>query len=80
MEEIIRLQLLLQSVLHKIEDIDDRAIFKQQLRQTSNRYYNQIEKFVEGITKEMNIEESNYHIEIVNKIDRIVNEVKIELK
>jgi hypothetical protein len=80
MEDIIKLQVLLQSVLHKIEDIDDRAIFKQQLKQTSNRYYNQIEKFVEGITKEMNLEESNYHIEIVNKIDRIVNDIKIEVK
>lgn len=77
MEEVIRLHFLLQSVLHKIEDLDGSLMFKRELKQRSNAYYKHIEKIVEGVTVNMNTTESESHIKIVNEIDNIVNGIQV---
>jgi len=77
MKEVIQLQFLLQSVLHKIEDLDDKIIFKRELKQRSNAYYKHIEKIVEGVTSNMDEHESESHVEVVKNIDELINNINI---
>jgi len=77
-EQIIQLQLLLQSVIHKIEDLDGNVLFKQKLKQLTNNYYTFITRLVEGVTDNMDLEEGEVYVEMVNELDKLVNSFKLD--
>lgn len=78
MEDILRLNFLLQSVIHKIEDLDNSVYYKHELKRLSNRYYKYIESIIEKTTFSMNTEEHIEYSKVVNEIDLLINNVEIE--
>ena len=79
-KEVLALYLLCQSVVHKVDDLSDKVIFKQEFKKRSNNYCSFIEKHLNTLTKGMDFTESDYYNSIVKEIDGIVNGIEINIK
>ena len=77
-KDVLALYLLCQSVVHKVDDLSDKAVFKQEFKKRSNSYCSFVEKHLNTLTKDMDFSESDYYISIVKEIDKLVNEIKVE--
>jgi hypothetical protein len=77
-KDVLALYLLCQSVVHKVDELSDKAVFKQEFKKRSNLYCNFVEKHLNTLTKDMDFSESDYYISIVKEIDKLVNGIKVE--
>lgn len=69
--EVVRLLAKLQSALHSLDDIDDRATFKQEMKQRTNQYKKYIDNWVTTTTGTMNLSEGDMFIKTVANIDKL---------
>lgn len=67
----------LQSVLHTIDDLSNGVLYKREMKNRTNNYYSFIEKFVEGVTKELPSEHADRYNDIVKELDKIAQQIKI---
>jgi hypothetical protein len=77
-KKILGLFLTMQSLIHQIDDISDSVLFKREFKRETNRYYKYIETKVNQLTREMDLDESQYYIDIVAKIDKIIKDIEVE--
>lgn len=77
-DEVMSLVCLLQSVIHKIDDLDYKTAFKHEMKQRTNAYLKHIEKFVDNVVDVMNTDEADQYVQIVKHIDEIANKITIK--
>lgn len=79
-EKVLGIFLTTQSLLHQIDDISDSIIFKREFKRETNRFYKYIESKVNQLTKQMDLKEAQYYIDIVAKIDKVISEIELKIK
>lgn len=77
-KNVLQLFLLSQSMIHQIDNISDKVLFKQEFKRRTNRYQAYLEKYINTLTNSMDINESQYYVELVAKIDSVVESVELE--
>lgn len=77
LDNTLSITCLLQVVLHKIDELSDATLYKRELKQRTNNYYNYIEKFVENVTSALPKESNQNYVDIVKEIENIANQIKI---
>ncbi len=77
-KDVLALYLLCQSLVHKVDDLSGKVIFKQEFKKRSNNYCSFVEKHLNTLTKDMDFSESDYYISIVREIDKLVNGIEVE--
>lgn len=78
-KDVLQLSLLSQSMIHKIDNISDSVIFKQEFKKRTNNFLSFLEKHINTLTNEMDSEEGQYYVDIVSKIDEIVEGIEVEI-
>lgn len=67
----------LQSVLHSLDELSRKVIYRQELKKETERYYKYIEKFVEGVTEGLPLEQAQRYSDIIRELDNIAAQIKI---
>jgi hypothetical protein len=67
----------LQSVLHTIEDLSERVLYKHTFKTRTDNYYTFIEKFVENVTSALPEQNADNYTDIVKEIDKLVKQIKV---
>lgn len=75
--KVLALYLKLQSVIHSIDDLHDTTLMKQEFKRRTNGYLRFIEKHVNGINSNMDLEEAENYVLIVKELDKITNELVV---
>ena len=75
----LKIFIQLQSLIHSIDDLSESVLFKQELKQKTNRYLKTIETKLNLIGRSMDQEEQEYFNSIVSELDKLVDTIKIEL-
>ena len=65
-------------MIHQIDEISDSVLFKQEFKRETNRYYKYIETKVNQLTREMDLKEAQYYIDIVAKIDKVIQDIELK--
>ncbi len=71
--------LKVQSLIHSIDEMSDTVVFKRELKRSTNRYLQELEKYAIPLTKQMDIMESQYFVDIVAQLDKICDEINVEI-
>ena len=77
-KKVLGMFLTMQSMIHQIDEISDSVLFKQEFKRETNRYYKYIETKVNQLTREMDLKEAQYYIDIVAKIDKVIQEIELK--
>lgn len=77
-KKVLGMFLTMQSMIHQIDEISDSVLFKQEFKRETNRYYKYIETKVNQLTREMDLKEAQYYIDIVAKIDKVIQDIELE--
>ena len=77
-KKILGMFLTMQSMIHQIDEISESVLFKQEFKRETNRYYKYIETKVNQLTREMDLKEAQYYIDIVAKIDKVIQEIELK--
>jgi molecular chaperone GrpE (heat shock protein) len=77
---ILAVNIKIQSLIHSIDDLSDSVIYKQKLKQESNRYLKTIEGVVDMLGNSFDKDEAEYFNSLVKKIDLIGDSIEIETK
>jgi methylaspartate ammonia-lyase len=73
----LRLFCQLQSLIHTIDELSDSVRFKHELKKRSKSYSLTIERLLNDLQKDMNIEEIENYSKIVTELDNLIKTVKI---
>jgi hypothetical protein len=79
-KKVLGMFLTMQSMIHQIDEISESVLFKQEFKRETNRYYKYIETKVNQLTREMDLKEAQYYIDIVAKIDKVINNIELKTK
>ncbi len=71
--------LKVQSLIHSIDEMSDTVVLKRELKRSTNRYLQELEKYAIPLTKQMDIMESQYFVDIVAQLDKICDEINVEI-
>ena len=74
---LVQLNCILQVVLHKLDDIQAQQGNKQELKQRVNVFGTFIERRVESMTKQMDINEGDTYNALVKEIEDLVNTIVV---
>jgi len=77
MDLTLALMLQMQSVIHTIDQLSNTLIYKREFKMRCENFYSFIEKEVEKTTANLDSEQSQNYIDIVKRIDDLVNEIRI---
>jgi len=77
-KKVLGMFLTMQSMIHQIDEISDSVLFKQEFKRETNRYYKYIETKVNQLTREMDLKEAQYYIDIVAKIDKVIQDIELK--
>ncbi len=77
-KKVLGMFLTMQSMIHQIDEISDSVLFKQEFKRETNRYYKYIETKVNQLTCEMDLKEAQYYIDIVAKIDKVIQDIELK--
>jgi beta-galactosidase beta subunit len=77
MDLTLALMLQMQSVIHTIDQLSNTLIYKREFKIRCENFYSFIEKEVEKTTANLDSEQSQNYIDIVKRIDDLVNEIRI---
>jgi hypothetical protein len=77
MDLTLALMLQMQSVIHTIDQLSNTLIYKREFKMRCENFYSFIEKEVEKTTENLDSEQSQNYIDIVKRIDDLVNEIRI---
>lgn len=77
-KNVLQLFLLSQSMIHQIDNISDKVLFKHEFKKRTNNYQAYLEKHINTLTGNMDISESQYYVELVAKVDAVVESVELE--
>tara|TARA_R110000744_G_scaffold301290_1_gene410393 strand:- start:930 stop:1187 length:258 start_codon:yes stop_codon:yes gene_type:complete len=77
-KKVLGMFLTMQSMIHQIDEISDSVLFKQEFKRETNRYYKYIEIKVNQLTREMDLKEAQYYIDIVAKIDKVIQDIELK--
>ena len=77
-KKILGMFLTMQSMIHQIDEISESVLFKQEFKRETNRYYKYIETKVNQLTREMDLKEAQYYIDIVAKIDKVIQDIELK--
>lgn len=72
-----RICLLLQEVLYQLDELSESNLYRFNMKQRTNAYYEYIEKWVEGITDELEEKDVDWYAEVGNKLRELVNKVEV---
>ena len=73
----LRICLLLQEVLYQVDELSETNLYKFQMKQRTNSYYEYIEKFVEGITRELELKHVDWYSQVGTEIRGLVNKIEV---
>ncbi len=73
----MRLLCQLQSTIHTLDQLSDRVLFKQSLKQRTNAYLKVIESMVNDLAKAMDIKDMDEYSKIVKSLDDLVATIEI---
>jgi len=77
MDLTLALMLQMQSVIHTIDQLSNTLIYKREFKMRCENFYSFIEKEVEKTTENLDSEQSQNYIDIVKRMDDLVNEIRI---
>jgi hypothetical protein len=77
-KQVLGMVLTCQSLIHQIDEIQNQSTPVREFKRDTNRYLKSLEKFIDPVNKAMNFEESQYYINIVSKIDELINSIEVE--
>jgi hypothetical protein len=77
MDLTLALMLQMQSVIHTIDQLSNTLIYKREFKMRCENFYSFIEKEVEKTTANLDSEQSQNYIDIVKRMDDLVNEIRI---
>ena len=77
-KKVLGMFLTMQSMIHQIDEISESVLFKQEFKRETNRYYKYIETKVNQLTREMDLKEAQYYIDIVAKIDKVIQDIELK--
>lgn len=67
----------LQSTIHTCDQLTDRVMFKQSLKQRTNAYLKVIERMVDDLADAMDIKDMDEYSKIVKSLDDLVATIEI---
>jgi len=73
----IQITALLQILIFIIDDLSSEVIYKQELKQRTNNYYNYIESFVTPITKELDIKQCDDYLGMIQELQKIISTLQL---
>jgi len=79
-KKVLGVFLTCQSIIHQIDELNDSVLFKREFKQRTNSYLRFLEVNLNGLNREMDLKESQYYIDVVSKIDKLINEIELEYK
>jgi len=77
LSDLMQLQVLLQTVVHKIDVMSTKPYFKQAFKMLTNKYYNIVEKKIEVMTKGMDNVQGDTYNGMVKEVEDLVGTIKV---
>lgn len=72
--------LLLQSVLHQLDEVNDASLHKHNIKRFTKMFTNEVEKIVDVFSSDLPEETLNSYTSIVQQIDNLINQLQIQVK
>lgn len=75
LKTVVLIYIKCQSLLHSIDDLSDKPIFKQWLKRQTNRYIKDLERFIRDLEPALSNEEGDMFVSLVNELDKIDEQI-----
>ena len=79
-QRMTRATLLLQSVLHQLDEVTDSSLHKFRIKQITNNFIKEAEKLVNIYSDNLDEVTAKSYVDIVQDVDKLINTLQIQIK
>jgi hypothetical protein len=79
-QRMTRATLLMQSVLHQLDEVSDSSLHKFRIKQITNLFIKEAEKIVNVYANNLEEETAKSYVEIVQNVDNLINTLQVKIE